>query len=45
LETVLKVLDDLDDLQAFLHVQARPVIVTGLLLLACAALVAGVLIS
>jgi hypothetical protein len=45
MESVLKFLDDLDDLQAFLRVQARPVIVTLLLLLiACAAIFAGALV-
>lgn len=44
LESVLKLLDDLDDLQVFLHVQARTAIVTVLLLVVCAAVLAGILV-
>jgi hypothetical protein len=42
LESVLKLLDDLDDLQAFLHVQGRTFVVILVLLVACVAALAGV---
>lgn len=44
MERILKWLDDLDDLNALLRVQAGPVIVTALLLVAFLAVVAGVFV-
>jgi hypothetical protein len=44
LESVLKLLDDLDDLQALLHVQRRVVIALGMLLVTGGVLLAGLLI-
>jgi len=44
LEAVLKLLDELDDLQALLHVQARVVIALTVLLGAGGALLAGLLL-
>jgi len=42
MEWVLKLLDDLDDLQAFIHAHARPLKVTLLLLVVFLAILAGV---
>lgn len=42
MEWVLKLLDDLDDLQAFIHAHARPLKVTLLLLVVFLAVLAGV---
>jgi hypothetical protein len=44
MEWVLKLLDDLDDLRAFLRVQARPVIATLVLFAVFLAVVAGVFV-
>jgi hypothetical protein len=44
MELILKLLDELDDLRALLRVQARPLAVTLLLLVAFVAVVAGVLV-
>ncbi len=43
MESVLKLLDDLDDLRALLHVQQRVVIVLAVLLVAGGVLLAGLL--
>jgi len=44
MERILKWLDDLDDLRAMLRVQARPVVVTLLLLAAFLAVLAAVFV-
>ncbi len=44
MEWILKCLDELDDLRALVRVQAGPVIVTALLLVAFLAVVAGVFV-
>jgi len=44
MEWVLKLLDDLDDLRAFLRAHARPLVVTLLLLAAFVAVATGVLV-
>jgi hypothetical protein len=44
MERILKLLDDLDDVNALLRVQTGPVIVTALLLAALLAVLAGVLV-
>jgi hypothetical protein len=44
MERILKLLDNLDDFGAFLHVHGRSVIVTALLLVAFLAAVAGVFV-
>ena len=44
MEWILKCLDELDDLRALVRVQAGPVVVTALLLVAFLAVVAGVFV-
>jgi hypothetical protein len=44
MEWVLKLLDDLDDLRAFIHAQRRPVIVALLLLAILVTVLTGVLV-
>jgi len=44
MELILKLLDELDDLRVLVRVQAKPLLVTLLLLLVFAGVVAGVLV-